>query len=98
MGNPDPIVTDAGPPTSFGQHDFCCQMRAHFIIGLIGENKDVPVPFSAVDFIQDWNVSDDPKTRSKDQVGETMWIKMRYCPFCGKEDPFYTRDIETKPA
>ena len=90
---PTRMLIDAGPAITFGKRRYCCQMRAHFIIGVIGRNEDVPAPLQALNYIRDWNKSTDPEQISKAQVGETVWLQLRFCPFCGREDPFYTHDF-----
>lgn len=56
------------------QPSYCCAMRARFVIGIIAEIQDVPVPTDAVDFI-DFDV--------KSPDGRPV-LTIKYCPFCGK--------------
>lgn len=54
---------------------FCCKMRERFLLGIVAERTDLPVPVEAVDFI------DFGKTRPDGKP--LMFIK--FCPFCGKQ-------------
>jgi hypothetical protein len=56
-----------------GSQEFCCLMRKRFILGIIAESPNVPVPAEVVDFI-------DFDTLLPD--GRQM-LRIRYCPFCG---------------
>lgn len=48
---------------------YCCPMRAHFLIGIVGVAKgDAPV--DVADFILDYE-------------SEKPVIVIKYCPFCG---------------
>lgn len=49
----------------------CCKMSARFLIAIVAEDPDYPVPVDLVDFIVDWD--NDPPV-----------IHYRFCPFCGK--------------
>jgi hypothetical protein len=84
---------DPGPPTVIpsGKQQGearCCQMNAKFITGLVGERRDIPAPIGVVDFIEEWNGSRPVKNR-RTGVGNTVFMRMRYCPFCGEEDHRY---------
>jgi len=50
--------------------DYCCRMRRHFLIGIVGARNTEPVPVEAGEFIEDF---------------ETKLPKMvtRFCAFCG---------------
>lgn len=48
---------------------YCCPMREHFLIGIVGVAKGI-APADAVDFVIDF---DAPKPV----------IAIKYCPFCG---------------
>lgn len=54
---------------------YCCAMREKFLIGIVAENAEVKTPTDAADFI-------DFDLRRRD--GKPV-IKIRYCPFCGKD-------------
>lgn len=49
---------------------FCCPLREHFLIGVVGVRSAGPVPVEAGEFIEDFAV-EHPK------------IVTRFCPFCG---------------
>ena len=49
---------------------YCCKMRAHFLIGVVG-TREGDAPVEAADFI----IAFEPK----------IIMKIKYCPFCGKE-------------
>lgn len=53
------------------EDNFCCQMRARFLIAIIREDPDAPRPTDLCDFILDW---DRPKPV----------IAIRFCPFCAE--------------
>lgn len=48
---------------------YCCPMREHFLIGIVGERPG-DAPIDAADFVIDF---DAPKPV----------IAIKYCPFCG---------------
>lgn len=50
---------------------YCCTMRRHFLVGIVGVRKGEPTPIEAADFVIAW----EPK----------ILIKIKYCPFCGKQ-------------
>ena len=50
---------------------YCCAMRKHYVLGIVGSRKDEPVPIEAADFVEQWS----PK----------VVLRIRYCPFCGVE-------------
>jgi hypothetical protein len=74
---------DPGPPTIVtvkGKEELkCCQMNAKFIAGIMQMRTDVPMPIGVVDYIEDWG----------SRKEETVYFRMRYCPFCGEEDHRY---------
>ena len=51
--------------------NYCCPMRKHYLIGIVGQRNDQPMPTEAADFIAQW----EPK----------LILNIRYCPFCGNE-------------
>lgn len=53
--------------------EYCCPMRQHFLIGIIGTRKGQPMPVETVDFVTEW----EPK----------MVIRIKHCPFCGDQLP-----------
>lgn len=96
----DRLPVDAGPRTTVGDRTFCCQMRAKFKTGIIAIDEEVPCPMQAVDYIVDWNASEEtdfdasrrgPRDR---RIGEMTWLQVRFCPFCGEEDAFFSRQIK----
>lgn len=54
--------------------DFCCPMRAKYLLGIVAEATEIPQPVEAADFID----FDMPHPEGK------LVIKIKYCPFCGK--------------
>lgn len=80
---------DPGPPTVIpsgpqkGQKK-CCQMAAKFVPGLAEIRQDVPCPTGIVDFVEDWHAQDPVGYASG--VGNQVTMRLRFCPFCGKED------------
>lgn len=50
---------------------YCCSMRRHFLLGIVGQRSDEGMPVEAADFILEW----EPK----------IIIKIRYCSFCGEK-------------
>ena len=87
---------DPGPPTVIpsGKQEGetrCCQLNAKYITGLVGERHDVPAPIGVVDFIEGWNPNPAAIRSGKlgTGVGNTVYMRMRYCPFCGAEDHRY---------
>lgn len=52
---------------------FCCPMRRHFLVGIIGVREDEPAPVDVADFVIQW----EPK----------VLIRIKHCPFCGDELP-----------
>lgn len=48
--------------------NYCCPMRSHFFLGIVGQRKG-PQPIELADFIIQW----EPQ----------IVIGIRYCPFCG---------------
>lgn len=53
--------------------DFCCAMRAKFLLGIIADRADMPTPMEAVDFIN-FDI--------KREDGKPV-IMIKFCPFCG---------------
>lgn len=53
---------------------FCCKMREKYLIGIVAENRDIPQPVEAGDFI-DFEM---PHPEGK------LVIRIKYCPFCGQ--------------
>lgn len=53
---------------------FCCGMREHFVLGIVAERVDVPVPVDAADFID---------FTAKMPNGKPV-IRIKFCPFCGQ--------------
>ncbi len=51
--------------------NYCCSMRRHYLIGIVGTRNDEPMPLEAADFIDEW----EPK----------IILKIKFCCFCGKE-------------
>lgn len=49
---------------------YCCKMRRHFLIGIVGSRVDEPVPVEAGEFIVDFNA-------------KPLLLVTRFCPFCG---------------
>lgn len=58
----------------------CCKMAARFLIAIVGEDPDYPVPIDMVDFIVDWD--NDPPV-----------MHYRFCPFCGKHTDIDLTDL-----
>ncbi len=62
--------------TALSKDRYCCPVRRHFLIGIIGQRAEPP-PVEIADFILAW----EPK----------IIVGIRYCPFCGvelqREDP-----------
>jgi hypothetical protein len=50
--------------------DFCCKMRRHFLIGVVGARNSESLPVEAGEFIEDFTAQQ-PK------------ILTRFCSFCG---------------
>lgn len=50
--------------------NYCCAMRRHFLIGMVGIRNDEPTPTDVVDFIHDFNA-------------KPAIILIKFCPFCG---------------
>jgi len=48
---------------------YCCPVRRHLFIGIIGERKEAP-PVELADFIIQW----EPQ----------LVVGIKYCPFCGQ--------------
>jgi len=46
----------------------CCGMRAHFLVGIVGERSDEPVPIDVADFMVSWDL---------------LVVGIKFCPFCG---------------
>jgi len=63
--------------------DPCCAMSARFLIAIVGEDPDYPVPTDLVDFIVDWD--NDPPV-----------IHIRFCPFCGKHTDIDLDDLRVE--
>lgn len=57
-----------------GDETYCCKMREKFLVGLIAEAVDIPVPVEAVDFV-------DFDAKSND--GKPV-LMIKFCCFCGK--------------
>lgn len=58
---------------------YCCAMRRHFVIGIVGARVDEPVPFDVMEFMPDI---------------ESKLISIKFCPFCGESmDDSQTRRI-----
>lgn len=51
--------------------EYCCQMRAYFLIGIVATRTDVPQPVDIADYVMEW----EPQ----------IVIKIRHCPFCGEK-------------
>lgn len=49
---------------------YCCRMRRHFIVGIVGARADEPVPVEAGEFILNFDA-------------KPLVIVTRFCPFCG---------------
>lgn len=75
---PDPVGT---PPVQPKAKQYCCPMRARFLIGIVAENKAMPEPVDVIDFM-------DFDERASD--GRPV-IKIKFCPFCGKPVKGLTR-------
>jgi len=87
---------DAGPPFTVDGEFFCCQMKAKFQLGLVGQRGHVPMPIGCADFISDWCESGREYRRghsSKGRVDYQILVKLRFCSFCGTE----TVDYKPKP-
>jgi hypothetical protein len=87
---------DPGPPTVIPSgaqqgETRCCQMNAKFITGIVSIRHDVPLPGGCVDYIEDWNPEKPKGLRSG--VGNYVYFRMRYCPFCGEEDARYKKPV-----
>jgi hypothetical protein len=56
-------------------HDgYCCDMRRHFLVGIVAERHDQPAPIECMDFV----VTFEPR----------IVIAIKFCPFCGQRiDP-----------
>lgn len=52
---------------------YCCAMRRHFLIGIIGTRRGEPAPIDLADYVVEW----EPK----------IVIRIKHCPFCGKVLP-----------
>lgn len=52
---------------------YCCNMREKFVIGIVGNRTDIPVPIDVADFIINF---------SHPQTGKPV-IGIKFCPFCG---------------
>ena len=57
-----------------GRPDFCCPMRAKYLLGIVAEDPALPTPTEAVDFI-DWDARRDD--------GKLVAV-IKFCPFCGR--------------
>lgn len=55
--------------------EFCCPMRAKYLIGILAENAELPTPSDVVDFMDFDNKAED---------GRPI-LRIRWCPFCGKK-------------
>lgn len=53
--------------------NYCCKMRRHFVLG-IRARTFTPVPTEVVDFVSEWG-----------QAGSKNIIRIKFCPFCGRE-------------
>lgn len=53
---------------------YCCKMREKFLIGIVADNRDLPTPTDAADFIDFDSVTEDKRPV----------IRIKFCPFCGK--------------
>ena len=51
--------------------NYCCAMRKHYLIGIVGQRNDEPMPMEAADFVVSW----EPK----------VTLNILYCPFCGQK-------------
>lgn len=51
--------------------NFCCSMRAYFLVGVMGQRAEGSAPIDVVDFV------DDPSAKP-------MLINIKFCPFCGE--------------
>lgn len=51
------------------EETYCCSMRRHFLVGIVGERSNEEAPIDVADFM----ISFDPPI-----------ISIKYCPFCGK--------------
>lgn len=49
---------------------YCCPMRRHFVMGLIGVRAGEPAPVEASDFVVDF-------------TAKPMILRIKFCPFCG---------------
>lgn len=54
---------------------YCCMMRAKFVLGIVGERRDMPTPVDVIDFQDFDNCLPDG----------TPILKIKYCPFCGQQ-------------
>lgn len=49
---------------------YCCSMRRHFILGIVGVRSGENIPVDVVDFLKSFE-------------GPPI-IEIKYCPFCGQ--------------
>lgn len=54
--------------------DYCCKMREKFVVGILAENAELPMPIDVIDF-QDFD--------HKAPDGRPF-LKILFCPFCGR--------------
>ncbi len=51
------------------EENYCCAMRRHFLVGIMGTRTDEEVPTDMADFVLAW----EPQ----------IVIAIKFCPFCG---------------
>lgn len=52
---------------------YCCAMRKHFYLGIVGTRPGADAPAEAVNFIHSW------------EPGKQIVYTIKFCPFCGTE-------------
>jgi len=48
---------------------YCCQMRRRFFVGIVAEDRAVPLPVDLADCVVCWE--------------PIIVFRIRFCPFCG---------------
>lgn len=49
---------------------YCCAMRQHFVLGIVGVRANEEMPVDMVDYVIEW----EPQ----------LVVAIHYCPFCGE--------------
>lgn len=68
-------MTTTAPKDERPEAEFCCPMRARFVVAVVSEDKQKPMPEKFPDHVLHWGHA---------ETKQPIVIGISFCPFCGK--------------